>query len=220
MANGIREDVGDRDDAEAGETLTVASQRSNWSTAEDFPAIPDAEWHAVRVRVVVERYENGNTTEGTALETMIRPAIALDRHIHSATCRCSGRRNYLTRRRTRRSWQCRSQREGLVALPEDWQEVCRRVRFRSERQLKPDLLKPKSTVKNLGERGGSLFGGFDGIERRRGRATSSLTAEWIDYEILVPGEASKRLRRPIFDLLGPASRSAKSRILTPPPTSA
>ncbi len=41
-------------------------------------------------------------------------------------------------------------------------------------------------------------------------AASSLTAEWIDYEIRVPGMPVQRLRRPVFDLLGSARRAAKA----------
>jgi hypothetical protein len=34
-----------------------------------------------------------------------------------------------------------------------------------------------------------------------------LTAEWIEYEIAVPGQKPQKIRREIFDLLGPATRA-------------
>lgn len=41
-----------------------------------------------------------------------------------------------------------------------------------------------------------------------------LTAEWMEYEIRVPGAAPKIVRRPVFDLIGPAARTAGN--LKPP----
>jgi hypothetical protein len=38
---------------------------------------------------------------------------------------------------------------------------------------------------------------------------SRLTAEWIEYEIYVPGVAPRTIRRQSFDLIGPAARSEK-----------
>jgi len=40
--------------------------------------------------------------------------------------------------------------------------------------------------------------------------TRELTAAWIDYEIRVPGEAPRAIRRVVFDLLGPARRASGS----------
>lgn len=37
---------------------------------------------------------------------------------------------------------------------------------------------------------------------------AQLTAEWIEYEIRVPGEKPRKIRRQIFDLVGPATRAA------------
>lgn len=45
---------------------------------------------------------------------------------------------------------------------------------------------------------------------------SVLTAEWIDYEIRSPGRSPRRVRREVFDLLGPAARAAADRDLPPP----
>ena len=34
-----------------------------------------------------------------------------------------------------------------------------------------------------------------------------LTAEWIEYEIHVPGRPALKIRRDVFDLIGPAQRA-------------
>ncbi len=68
-------------DAKVREALASASSTSEWKSDADAPSIPDRDWHTVGVRVVVERYENGVTTESAALETTLRAAEVLDRPI-------------------------------------------------------------------------------------------------------------------------------------------
>src|SRR5207253_1906339 len=53
---------------------------------------------------------------------------------------------------------------------------------------------------------GNALGGGGGEEQK---PTSQLTAEWIEYQIIVGGEAVRTVRRPVFDCLGPAARAAK-----------
>jgi hypothetical protein len=50
-------------------------------------------------------------------------------------------------------------------------------------------------------------------ESRRGH---HLTAEWIEYEIQVPGDKPEKIRREIFDLIGPATRAAGRQNVTAP----
>lgn len=40
-------------------------------------------------------------------------------------------------------------------------------------------------------------------------AAPDLTAEWIEYRILIPGQPPRIIRREIFDLLGPSARAAQ-----------
>jgi hypothetical protein len=54
---------------------------------------------------------------------------------------------------------------------------------------------------------GGLFGGLSGSETAD-NGQGILTAEWIEYEILVPGEPAQIIRRPVFDLVGPARRAS------------
>ena len=59
---------------------------------------------------------------------------------------------------------------------------------------------------------GGLAGGFSralagGESAAKAAAGSQLVAEWIEYEILVPERPARKVRRPVFDLLGPALRA-------------
>src|SRR5688572_24688509 len=83
-----REDNGDwvamdvlRPDAKTGEALVQASSKSSWKSEDAAPSIPDADWHSVQMRIVVERYEAGETKEFKVLETDIRPAEVFDRPV-------------------------------------------------------------------------------------------------------------------------------------------
>lgn len=68
-------------DAKSGTTLAAASRISEWTAESDAPLIPESEWHAVQVRVVIERYDGTVATEATLLETNLRPATVFDRPI-------------------------------------------------------------------------------------------------------------------------------------------
>jgi hypothetical protein len=69
---------------------------------------------------------------------------------------------------------------------------------------------------------GGLLGGTDEKaskedKRRRtpSRGNGVLTAEWVDYEIAVPGSPLRRIRRESFDLIGPAARAARKPAAAP-----
>ncbi|HXE56026.1 MAG TPA: hypothetical protein VN541_23575, partial [Tepidisphaeraceae bacterium] len=65
--------------------------------------------------------------------------------------------------------------------------------------------------KTIGKVGGVLdaFGG----PQDQSKAAAALTAEWVEYQISVPGQKPIVERRQVFDLIGPAARAAGS-----PPT--
>jgi hypothetical protein len=71
-----------------------------------------------------------------------------------------------------------------------------------------------STVGKLGGAIGEALGGFGDILGGLGgppaeaQQAGQVTALWIDYTLSVPGEAPEVVRRQVFDLVGPAARSA------------
>ena len=74
---------------------------------------------------------------------------------------------------------------------------------------------------------GGLLGGTDEKaskedKRRRtpSRENGVLTAEWVDYEIAVPGSPLRRIRRELFDLIGPAARASGKITAAPTPEAA
>jgi len=58
---------------------------------------------------------------------------------------------------------------------------------------------------------GLLSSGMEAVsgpqDSQTGQPQTVLTAEWLEYQICVPGQPARMIRRQIFDLLGPARRS-------------
>jgi hypothetical protein len=194
-------------DAAIGDALAAASEISEWPAHASAPAIPATNWHTVQIRVVVERYQSGETTESTALEAVLRPAEVLERPIVLG--------------HMPRPWP--------TPLPESRADpnVLKGAALQVKKwvpflQVGDDLITQSAFTDGgeltsistdspggLGGAGG-IFGGFGSALGGDAPAETYATAEWIDYEVRVPGQPSQRLRRTVFDLLGPSKRSAKA----------
>ena len=192
-------------DAKPGDALSIAAQTSDWSATSDAPSIPETEWHTVQIRVVVERYLAGNTSESTLLETTLRPAEVFDTPIallHHPKPWPDTPASLTTNPNALRD---------AALNVKVWTPVLRigdhfvsQAGFTDSADIKANPFDP---IADLG--GGGLFGGLDSALGGGEEYEPYASAEWIDYEIRVPGEPSQRLRRQVFDLLGPGRRLAK-----------
>lgn len=191
--------------AKPGNALAPATQRSDWNAASDFPSIPESDWHTVQIRIVVERYLAGDTSESTVLETTLRPAEVFDKSIAllhfpkpwpdtpiDATADLDALRSAALNVRV-------------------WTPILRigdrylaQSGFTESADIKAHPFDPTA---DLG--GGGLFGGLDSALGGGEEYEPYASAEWIDYEIRAPGQAERRIRRQLFDLLGPGRRLAK-----------
>jgi hypothetical protein len=73
---------------------------------------------------------------------------------------------------------------------------------------KPKLDALAKTGAGAAKGAAGAFGAFEPPPPPRPATEGRLTAEWIDYEIRAPGRPPLRVRRQLFDLLGPAARGA------------
>jgi hypothetical protein len=192
--------------AEANQKIAEAVSTSNWNPEDETPPIPGSDWHAVGLQIVIEKYEAGVTTEIKVLETTIRPAEVLDRPITLAHVPSPWPENV-------RFLAAEPNAARVAALTvRKWTPLLQIGRdslaqsgFTNSGDLKSALT--DSTAGLVGDQVTSTMDmalGFGG-----GEAAPSVTAEWIDYEVKAPGEPTQQLRRPVFDLLGPARRAAK-----------
>jgi len=53
-----------------------------------------------------------------------------------------------------------------------------------------------------------MFGGLSGDTHAATSPAGVLTAQWLEYEVRVPGRPARTIRREVFDLVGPAARAA------------
>lgn len=192
-------------DAKPDDAMVSATQRSDWNAASDLPSIPESDWHTVQIRIVVERYLAGATSEATVFETTLRPAEVFDKPV------------------------------ALIHFPKPWPDApidpatnpgalksaalgvrvwtpilrigdryMAQAGFTESADIKAHPFDPTA---DLG--GGGLFGGLDSALGGGEEYEPYASAEWIDYEIRAPGQAERRIRRQLFDLLGPGRRLAK-----------
>ena len=192
-------------DARPGDAVATATSVFEWKLDASSPPVPLTEWHAVHVRVIVERYEGGATKETSVLEKTLQPASVLDRPI--------------SLRHFPKQWPETVPGPGVdpnalgsaainvrewVPVLQVGTELTTQSGFTDGGDLVEDPLNPKSDIAGVGA---GFMSGFGEALGGGETAASSITAEWIEYEIRVPGEPAQRIRRPVFDLLGPVLRS-------------
>jgi hypothetical protein len=194
-------------DASAGDAVTAATSTSEWKAGSDVPSIPAQDWHTVRIRVIVERSQSGATDESTVLEATIRPLDVLERPVSLSHMPIPWPADFPGPKPD-----LKALREAALAVKE-WVPSLRVGRdpivqsgFTDRGDVRTNPLDPVGSSAG----GGGLFGGMDSALGGGDEGSGSATAEWIDYEIRVPGAPDQRVRRPVFDLLGPARRSAKA----------
>jgi hypothetical protein len=192
----------------AGQTLVAANKTYAWEPASGKPPVPDEEWHSVKLRVVVERYDGTVTAESAVLEEALRPAELI------------GTRITLTHYPTPWPEEFPFSTSQPNALGDAAVQVRQWVpmlligdRVVDQTGVSDDgsvIANPFSSQRDIAETGGAGFMVGFGEALGGGEAPQSfMTAEWLDFEFHVPGSARKTIRRPLFDVLGPEKRAAR-----------
>jgi hypothetical protein len=173
--------------------------------------------HEVEVRVTIERWEAGRLVEEPVLTHVLRPADLLGRRVSLGHVPVDGLDDV-----------------NLMAVPDagqklrevaagqhEWVPVLRagsdtvmKAGFTDAGRVDPS---PKLGMKKVGGAVGGAASGaleaFDTSPAPAAKPDTHLTAEWIDYEIRSPGRAPVKVRRQLFDLVGPAARAGRSESL-------
>ena len=172
-------------------------------------AVPQALYHDVAIRVVIERWSSGRLEEATALEQRLRPLELFGQRIvlrHEAINWPSNLPVEGDEAAARLLAAFQAQQEWLPTLTIGGNRPLTQASVTASGRLNmPGAAKPAPRQSGFG---GLLdaFGGGDGTPSPA-EPDGHLTAEWIEYEIRSPGRAPKRLRREVFDLIGPAART-------------
>ncbi|MGH8135340.1 MAG: hypothetical protein ACRER4_03250 [Steroidobacteraceae bacterium] len=198
-------------EAKDGATRNAASSIVKWPASEVFPSIPDSEWHTVDIRVVVERYEAGETSEAVVLEEMLRPAVVLGRPLRLFHMPVPWPDTPPDPKGEAQAFRDAALSAKLwVPVLQVGDDRIMQSGFTVDGDLKSELVESVNDMRRAG--GAEVVSGMDmalgGFSAEE--FTPSATAEWLDYEVRVPGAATQKLRRQVFDLLGPARRSSKA----------
>jgi hypothetical protein len=195
-------------DARSGEAIAAAAAVSEWPANQAWPSIPDTQWQSVQMRVVVERYEAGDTKESTVLETEFQPAKLIDQPVGLGHMPLPWRNGISATENLDTFREAALAVRAWLPFLQVGNELISQLAFtnQGDAESAPGVLASISDTSGAEQAGSiaSALGGFGGDE-----AGPAATAEWLDYEIRVPGSRPEKLRRPVFDLLGPARRASK-----------
>jgi hypothetical protein len=168
-------------------------------------AVPPQLRHRVRMRVVIERLRDGRLEEQAVLDKVFAPADTWGRRVALYHIPVGWPREFEARqgepadaRTARFSAAIQSQKLWILALAVG-SETASVMVDDGGRVVPP---KGESLTRGLGVMSGALAG------EEAPEGASELTAEWIEYELMIPGQPSRTIRRPCFDLVGPARRAA------------
>ena len=209
-------------DGQPGNALATAS-------ATMLPdAVPEDQLHRVLLRVVAEQLKNGTLTETAILEHAFDPKELFGKRISlrhvpmmwpadwAAITSEDVQEKLFAALMTQKEWM-----PALTVGGEAYQQGS----VRDSGDLNPDP-KPKSNpflalAFPAAGKVGRVADVFDDLLEQAApegggnappgdavRAEGELTAEWLEFTILVPGEQPKIVRRELFDILGPATRSS------------
>jgi len=196
----------------SGVAPVTAARTVPFASGVDRLPVTARDCHEVEMRVVIEAFRDGKLQTDTVLKRAMRPAEVLGRSINFS--------HFLGR-------SVRADDAGGDAAARDRfkaalvaQEVFAPTLWIDERptleasfttagevdrhpNVDPSGVLAKPAGKNIGGLGGALTG-----NQSAAKASGVLTAEWLEYEVKVPGQRAQTVRRPVFDLIGPAARAA------------
>ncbi|HEX8915822.1 MAG TPA: transglutaminase domain-containing protein, partial [Humisphaera sp.] len=195
-------------DAKLGDKLADAAETLP-APADDgkLAGLPAAQVHAVDLKVVVERLENGKLAEASPLTLTVKPA------------ELQGKRIVFTHLPV--AWKLpgtapAAQRAKALAETTEFVPVLYvggaasandAVTDAGQLNERPDLDRTAGMGKAAGNTFGGLGGGLSGGDG--GQAAKGVwTAEWVEVTVRAPGRPAKTIRREVFDLIGPAARAA------------
>ena len=175
--------------------------------------LDDEQFHLLTIRVVVEQWKDNSLNEHTVLEYSLRPSEHFGKRIilHNLSL----------------GWP-----EDLQPDGEDFSENIRDA-ILEVKEWMPVLDIGKDMIVQRGftawgginespnptpeaETGEATRGLFRGVtggltgggSREEAEEKGALTAGWLEYDLYIPGQQNRTIRREIFDLLGPASRAS------------
>lgn len=173
--------------------------------------------HRVTIRVKVERWVDGKleTQPAPVLEYTVRPSKLFGQRVVLRYVPLNWREdfNLSAEEHTleRLTVAVSQEKEWLPVLSVGSTQIVQSS-FTDSGEVKEEPgKKPASPAEGVGRIVGGLFGGMTealsgGHPEEDDKIRAQLTAVWVEYELEIPGEGVEKIRRQVFDTIGPASR--------------
>lgn len=226
-------------DAQPRKTLTAAQATPAPNTYTD---LGDDLLHTVQIQVVVEVWKHGQVTEVPVLTQKLLPAnlIGVPVVLRQIPVAWPKDLNLFQEKEPieRFKQTVLAQSEWLPVLSVGSQNISR-YSFNDYGDLNDSTLpgyvqnvmsgrvlahKEEEAVQGLGQSIGNMLGGSQaqpkGQQAPGKIERTQVTAEWIEYEISSPSQPNRKIRRDVFDLLGPAARVIQGSVPQPEMTEA
>jgi len=220
--------------AKPGQQLTKAIetiQPENYAELEDF-------CHSIRIRTVVEFWKKGKLQEAEVMNRVMLPMVMFGKHIVFSHLPPGWPQDTDLFQAENPPEQFKNaalkQREWLPVLSVD-SEYIYKYSFLTDSSNIFDATLPawaaaalkgreivdamEESTEGAGKRIKDLLGRRSRDQKPKEAEKiegTHLTAEWIEYEINVPGKLPQIVRREVFDLLGPAARASGKENVPPP----
>jgi hypothetical protein len=198
-------------DTRPGETPSKAADTVVLEPGNARPTLDAKLRHEVEVRVIAEQWKDGHLKESVVLTQTLLPAELSGRRISLTHYPLDWPGNAPSKdpaevvRQTKAAILAQHEWVPVLTIGEDPIIVQSSVSDQGDINPKPLLDataragKKAATNVNLA---GKIFG-----DDPEGQPSGIFTAEWIEYEIRCPGEPPRKIRRDVFDLIGPAARA-------------
>ncbi|MDB5299675.1 MAG: hypothetical protein JWO87_1338 [Phycisphaerales bacterium] len=195
-------------DAKVGQTLAPSQSTCEIDPKTGVPILKEALSHEVELRVIVEQWKDGKLQEKPVLQHVLRPAEMAGRQATLIHVPPGWSDNAVTMGTD----DSMKKLVAAAAAQTEWrpmlligEEFVVQSTFTTEGEVSKSS--SDDPFAKLGSTLGKAIGGFDVLGGEAPAATKGvLTAEWIEYEIRVPGRPAKTIRRAVFDLLSPSAR--------------
>ena len=189
-------------DAKPGKALANAQE----TIAPD--KLPASLYHEVKISIVIEQWEENKLKEVPVLIHNLRPMEQLGEHIAVRYIPLKWPKDLDLLKEKDPAQSLKS----AVIAQDEWLPVLRvgstdvfKFSFTDSGETKDKTVPP--IAEGFGVVGKNIFGRRGQPPGKAPKKDSRLTAEWIEYEIRTPGLPVQKIRREIFDLVGPAARS-------------
>jgi hypothetical protein len=190
--------------------LTAADGRAPLQAEATLPVaeLSDDIQHRLVIRLLIEKWTAGSLHESTVMEHVFKPIDALGKAI--------------VLRHRALNWPKGIELTGPHAVDnlhtallaqKEWQPVLSLGSTSIALSSFTDNGDVSTTPGHRADAGpaesafGGLFDATSGDAEQSPAASGQLSAEWIEFELQRPGDVSQKIRRTIFDLIGPGRRS-------------